>query len=237
MYPHGTIYQSGKSRLSAEIKLRPSLAKKFTYHLLRGFGAGLAAFGIVAIIFSFWPIVKEEISYRFGTSDQAQIDSASSLIDKSDAISLGMDPYFSIYVPKIEAKARIIPNVDAGRPTDYLWALQEGVAHARGTDFPGTGKNIFLFAHSTDSPLNFARYNAVFYLLGKLERGDRIVIFFLSKKYEYAVEDKVTTSATDTSWLNDDGSGERLILQTCDPPGTSWRRLLIIARPITGLNN
>ena len=222
---HGIIYQA------------PTREKRFLYGLLRSFGAGLIAFAFVGIIFSFWPIIKEEFNYRFGPKDIAQIDKFNSIISSSDAAALGLDPYFSIFVPKINAKAKIVPNVDPGDPSNYLFALQEGVAHARGTNFPGQDKTIFLFAHSTDSPLNFARYNAVFYLLGKLDRGDRIIVYFLSKKYEYAVETKLITSADDTSWLSDDGSGERLILQTCDPPGTTWNRLLIIARPVSSLNN
>jgi len=217
---HGIIYQA------------PSRKKRFFYGLLRSFGAGLIAFAFVGIIFSFWPIVKEEVVYRFSPHTDV-----TSIIAKSDAQNLGLDPFFSIYVPKINAKAKVIANVDSGDPENYLYALSEGVAHARGTNFPGAGQTIFLFAHSTDSPLNFARYNAVFYLLGKLETGDRITVFFLSKKYQYVITDKTVASAADTSWLKDDGSGERLILQTCDPPGTTWRRLLIIARPLTAINN
>ena len=126
----------------------------------------------------------------------------------------------------------MIPNVDAGNPTDYLKALTQGVAHAKGTYFPGQGKTIFLFSHSTDSPINIARYNAVFYLLRKLTPGDTIIIYFLGQEHDYVVTDKFVTAANDTSWLQDNGQGERLILQTCDPPGTSWNRLLVVAKPV-----
>src|SRR5258706_3244764 len=144
MYPSGIIYRSGKSSKSGEVILKLSLAKRIGFHLLRGFGAGLVAFAFVGIIFSFWPILKEEVAFRLGSKNQAKIDSFSSLVDKSDAETLGMDPYFSIFVPKINAKAKVIPNVDAGNSTEYMWALSDGVAHARGTNFPGHGKNIFL---------------------------------------------------------------------------------------------
>lgn len=214
MPPRGIIYQT------------PGRTKRIVYHLLRGIGAGFIAFAIVGIIFTFWPIAKEELNYKpqkIGFGD---------LLSMSQAESLGLDPYFSIYIPKINAKARVIPNVNAGDQTQYMEALSEGVAHAAGTNFPGQGKTIFLFSHSTDSPINIARYNAVFYLLRKLEKGDRIVIYFLGQEHDYIITDRFTTSADDTSWLKDDGNGERLILQTCDPPGTSWNRLLVIARPI-----
>lgn len=232
MYPKGIIYESWMVSSSGEIKLRPSLIKRLGFHLLRGLGAGLIAFTFIGIIFSFWPIVKSEFLYRFGTKEQIQINKFAQIIGKSQAMELGLDPYFSIYIPKIEAKAKVIPNVDPGKSANYLKALEDGVAHAQGTNFPGQGKTIYLFSHSTDSPINIARYNAVFYLLRKLETGDRIVIYFLNQEHDYIVTDKFVTSADDTSWLKDDGSGERLILQTCDPPGTSWKRLLVIAKPV-----
>lgn len=232
IYPRGVIYQSGKSKSSGEIKLVSSGAKKVFYRFFRGIGAGLISFAIVGVIFAFWPIVKEEYLYRFGTKNEEVISGFGELLSKSDAAELGLDPYFSVYIPKINAKAKIIPNVDAGSPVDYLKALSKGVAHAKGTNYPGQGKLIYLFSHSTDSPLNFARYNAVFYLLGKLEKGDRIIVYFMGQQYQYTVAEELTTSATDTSWLTDNGQGEELVLQTCDPPGTSFGRLIIIARPI-----
>lgn len=231
MYPHKTIYQKGWPK-SGEIKLSPSSLVKIGFHLARIVGAGLVAFAITGIIFSLWPVAKEEFLYQFGSDRQAAVSGFGEILSKSYASDIGLDPYFSIYIPKINAKANIIPNVDPGSPRDYLKALSHGVAHAKGTNYPGQGKLIYLFSHSTDSPLNFARYNAVFYLLGKLEVGDRIEIFFMNQRHEYAVSQKFTTTANDTSWITDDGSGEKLVLQTCNPPGTSWNRLLIVAKPI-----
>jgi sortase A len=232
MYPKGLIYTSNKPVFHGELKLRPGFITRIGYHLLRGFGAGLVAFSFIGIIFSFWPIVKEEYLYRFGTQEKVQISKFAAILDKSLADELGLDPYFSLFIPKIDAKAKIIPNVDAGDPKAYLQALTQGVAHAAGTNFPGGGKTVYLFSHSTDSPINIARYNAIFYLLGKLQKGDRIIVYFLGKEHVYVVTDKLVTKPNDTSYLTDDGSGERLVLQTCDPPGTTWNRLLVIARPI-----
>lgn len=220
MPSHGIIYQA------------VSFKKRVSYHLMRIFGASLITFGIVGIIFSFWPIIKSEFLYRFGTKEQIQIDKFAGIIGRSQAAGLGLDPYFSLYIPKIDARAKVIPNVDPGDAKSYLTALSEGVAHAQGTNFPGQGKTIYLFSHSTDSPINIAQYNAVFFLLRKLTKGDRIIVYFLNQEHQYVVTDKFVTAANDTSRLKDDGSGEKLILQTCDPPGTSWNRLLVIARPI-----
>jgi sortase A len=237
MYPHGIVYQSGKSGNHSEFRLHPSLPKRLVFHLARTLGAGLVAFAVVGLVFSFWPILQAEINYRiFGRSD-SQTAEINTNMAEADAASLGLDPYFSIYIPKIDAKANVIPNVDTGNPSDYLAALKKGVAHAKGTNFPGQGKLIYIFSHSTDSPLNFVRYNAVFYLLNQMQKGDQIVIFFLNQEYEYQVTDEFVTSPNDTSWLKDEGNGEELILQTCNPPGTSLRRLLVVAKPVTETDN
>lgn len=214
MLAHGIIYQA----------ISPT--KRILYRLIQIFGASLITFAIVGIVFSYYPIVKEEVTYkpkRIGFGD---------LISDTRAEDFGIDPYFSIYIPKINARARVIPNVSPGNSREYLDALSEGVAHAKGTSFPGQGQLVYLFSHSTDSPFNFARYNAVFFLLRKLSTGDRVIIYFMGEEYEYVVLDKFTTSGADVSWLADKGQGERLILQTCDPPGTSINRLLVIAKPI-----
>lgn len=211
---HGIIYQAH------------SRFKKFSYGLIRTFGAGLVSFAIIALLFSFYPIIKEEFFTK------SQKISFGDLIGNSKASDFGLSSYYSIYIPKMNARANIIPNVEAGKPEIYLNALKDGVAHAAGTSFPGQGKLIYLFSHSTDSPLNFARYNAIFYLLKRLESGDRVIVYFMDKQYEYVVSEKLITSAKDTSWLIDKGIGEYLVLQTCDPIGTSLKRLIVVSTPV-----
>jgi len=147
-----------------------------------------------------------------------------------EAEAMGVDARFSIYVPKINAKSKVLENVDMNNEKEYLDALKQGVAHGKGTYFPGQGKNIFLFSHSVSEPEYIKEYNAVFYDLRDLDIGDEIIIYFSGIKYLYRVIEKDIASASDTSFLAKDFGGETLILQTCDPPGTTLRRLLVIAR-------
>ena len=150
--------------------------------------------------------------------------------------SMAPDAWFSIVIPKIQARSKVIANVDAGKKSEYLPALKQGVAHAAGTGLPGVksdvNRTIVLVAHSTDAPWNMARYNAVFYLLNKLEQGDRIEIYFQGVKHEYRVEELRVVSAQDVSYYQPQIKEEILILQTCYPPGTTWKRLVVVARPI-----
>jgi hypothetical protein len=143
MYPHRLIYQSNKSKVPGEVKLSPGLVVRLLYHTVRGFGAGLIAFAVVGVIFSFGPIVKSEVAYKFADKETAEVSKFAEVVQRSQAAELGLDPYFSIFIPKIDAKAKVIANVNAASPKDYLAALQEGVAHAAGTNFPGQGKTVY----------------------------------------------------------------------------------------------
>ena len=150
--------------------------------------------------------------------------------------SMAPDAWFSVVIPKIQARAKVIANVDAGNKREYLAALKQGVAHAAGTGLPGVeaavNRTIVLFAHSTDAPWNMARYNAVFYLLNKLQEGDRVEIYFQGVKHEYRVEELRVVEARDVSYFAQQTQAEVLVLATCYPPGTTWKRLVVVARPV-----
>jgi len=136
---------------------------------------------------------------------------------------------FGIVIPKIAANAKIFPNVDPFDKKEFLPILRKGVAHAKGTSFPGLGKNIYLFAHSTDAFYNAGRYNAVFYLIGKLNDKDEIDIFYKNKLFRYSVFEKKVVAPGEINYLEPQEE-EILTLQTCYPPGTTLRRLVVRAK-------
>ena len=200
-------------------------------------GTALIIFSMLGFLLTYGPIIKVEIGYKLSqllTSEKDRTGSFGELLNKTflDEPEGVPDPNFSLIIPKIHAKARVIVGVDAANETEYLSALKSGVAHAKGTGFPGSDGTIYLFAHSTNSPINVLRYNAVFYLLRELEVGNEVQIYFRGVKHRYTVSDKKIVEPTDVSYLsptNPEGK-ELLILQTCWPPGTSLKRLLIFAK-------
>lgn len=146
-----------------------------------------------------------------------------------------IDTDFGILIPKIGANAKVYPNVDTTNKDGFLPILQTGIAHAKGTVFPGMRGNIYLFAHSTDNWWNAGRYNAVFYLLKDLAPGDEVIVFFERVRYDYVVTEKFVTNDTYVDLLSGGQAGQqRLVLQTCWPPGTSWKRLYVLAKPKSG---
>ncbi|MBI2196009.1 sortase [Candidatus Daviesbacteria bacterium] len=155
------------------------------------------------------------------------------LAGPKEQILIPKDTEFSILIPKIGASARVFPNVDSSSQDEFLPILQKGIAHAKGTVFPGMKGNIYLFAHSADNFWNIGRYNAVFYLLKDLVKGDSVVVFFQNRRYNYKVEELKIVDASDVSYLVESQKQDQqtLILQTCWPPGTTWKRLVVLARP------
>lgn len=222
--------------------------------LLRTFGNFLIFGSLFVIAKTFYQPVAEEVKYfvhqqtnkeyvvaapQEATTVEKKYDSiapkgalAQALKVKPVEVLVPKDPEFSIVIPKIGANSNVIANVDPGNDTEYLDALKHGVAHAEGTAFPGEGGHIFMFAHSTDYIWNVGTYNAVFYLLYKLETGDEVDIFYKGVRHVYKVTGKEVVDPTQVEYLTKKTNEEFLTLQTCWPPGTTLKRMLVFAEPV-----
>lgn len=218
---------------------------------IRFFGYFIFLVGLVSFIFVLGPLAQAEIDYRFdlvrGVKRTVALDAAPMTarptpgVSNSGEASFGNVPapadvitpvstQFGIVIEKINANAEVVPNVNPANEKEYVNALQKGVAHAAGTSLPGEKGNMYLFSHSTDAPWNIVRYNAIFYLLRELEIGDRVVIFYQGKRYDYYVFDKRVVGAADVQYLTAKYNVPVLTLQTCDPPGTLFKRLIVRAK-------
>ena len=223
--------------------------------VLRTVGNFLLFSSLFMIVKTFWQPVKEELIYFVNVkiqkkyivagSPEEQLRQGLSLNKDSPYIKKGllakafniksveiltpMDPDFSIVIPKIGANAKVLSNIDASDENIYLNALNKGVAHTLGTAFPGEGGHIFLFAHSTDYFWNISSYNAIFYLLYKLEKNDEVNIFYKGQRYVYRVIGQEIVDPSQVQYLTRKTNREFLTLQTCWPPGTTLKRLLIFA--------
>ena len=222
--------------------------KVIKYLILRSIGNFLFLFAIFGVIATFGPALYYEVQFRviqargvtFTISDTFASQNkdaknptfADLMTGAKEQTIVAPDSEFSIVIPKIGAAAKIYPNVDPSNERAFLPVLLKGVAHAAGTVFPGLQGNVYLFAHSADNFWDAGRYNAVFYLLKDLKEGDEIVIFYKGERYNYFVTGSQIVDAKDVSLLAQAKQGsEQLILQTCWPPGTAWKRLMVFARP------
>ncbi len=217
---------------------------------IRFLGYLLFCVGTAAFILMLGPLIQVEASYRMDkllgvkhtiptviTSNvQSATGSAVTAPDTFGGVASSGDIItpvstdFGIVIEKINANALVVPDVNPASEQDYALALTKGVAHAAGTRFPGEKGNVYLFSHSTDAPWNIVRFNAVFYLLRELEPGDRIITFYKDKRYDYVVFDKTVVDPNDVSYLTNIYQDSILTLQTCDPPGTLFKRLIVRAK-------
>ncbi|MFA6007485.1 MAG: sortase [Candidatus Shapirobacteria bacterium] len=172
------------------------------------------------------PLISAFYKYKF-SKNETTIYSVPKNINKDDYI---------IQIPKILAYSKVVENVSPFDQAEYDRVLKNNVvAQAKGTAVPGSGKgkSIYIFAHSSNNNLGMLRSNAVFYLLGELQKDDLIYIVYHEQEIKYKVFDKKIVSANDLDYLNySDPSREVLILQTCWPIGTDWNRLIVLAEKI-----
>ena len=221
---------------------------------VRFFGYFLFFAGVISIFVMLGPLVQAETSYRMDrilkvkrtvpkmiTSSEQQGNLASenggpvdfTNVEASEGSIIPVSTEYGIVIEKINANAKIIPNVNPGNEREYSRALTQGVAEALGSTPPGKPGNLYLFSHSTDAPWNIVRLNAVFYLLKELEKGDRVIIFKNDRRYDYIVFDKSIVKPDDVSYLTNAYNYPVLTLQTCDPPGTLLNRLIIRAKLVS----
>ncbi|AKM82871.1 hypothetical protein A2422_02775 [Candidatus Woesebacteria bacterium RIFOXYC1_FULL_31_51] len=192
------------------------------YNLYKFIGNLLIIVSLIIIYLIFYPVFKEELNYQINTKRNVTENKQIEPPNKD----------FSIVIPKIDAVAPVFKNVDPFNRNIFIPVLKKGVAHAKGSSLPGEGGNVYIFAHSTDSFYNVGNYNAVFYLLGKLKKGDEIDVYYKEVLYKYSVDEVKVVVATDTKYLKKLKDTETLTLQTCYPPGTTLKRLIVIANKI-----
>lgn len=134
-------------------------------------------------------------------------------------------------IKKINAQSLISENVNPLNEKEYQKVLKSSIAHAKGTALPGDPGTTFIFAHSSGPPWDQTRNNTIFLRLNELSKGDEIEITKNGKHYKYLVREKKEVDPTDIKYLEFNNRNQ-IILQTCTPIGTDYKRLLVFADPI-----
>ena len=198
---------------------------------------------ILYFLLSFWGVIRQEALYAYWklrgqTFTVDEIDTENPPASSPFAALLAQptplkvtpkSKQFGIVIEKIGVNAPVIADVSVTDKRAYLAALEKGVAHAQGTAKPGQIGNSYLFAHTTIDFWKYGPYAGVFNLLRKLEKGDRIVVFYKGKRFDYYVKGKEIVSGFNTTPLTRTFDTPYLTLQTCDPPGIAINRLIITA--------
>lgn len=187
--------------------------------------------GLAVLLAAYGPVLVAELRFVFSQRNPQLIDN-NGQSDSQSAEIKAIDEDFGIVIPKINVNAAIVQDVDPYSSFEYQRQLAKGVAHAAGTGLPDEERSMFLFAHASGDILMARRYNSVFYLLNKLEVGDQLLIYYRGAPYHYQVSASKEVAADAISYLENNDESD-LILMTCTPPGTTWRRLLVFADKIS----
>lgn len=138
-----------------------------------------------------------------------------------------------IIIPKINAQAPIVYDVNTIEELSIQKGLERGVVHYADTAMPGQKGNVVIVGHSSGNILNLGKYKFIFSLLRTLENGDTFFINNDGKRYVYQVYKKSVVKPTEVSVLGLADRPSTATLITCEPPGLNTNRLVVTAEQIS----
>jgi LPXTG-site transpeptidase (sortase) family protein len=192
------------------------------HSLLFGLGAGFMV--LLVVMFSFF---NERFIAPF--IQPSRNISNTPIITQDTAVS--KEP--QVIIPKINVQIPVVYGVNTIDDNQVENALESGVVHYADTATPGENGNVVVVGHSSNNIFNSGKYKFAFVLLSRLDDGDT---FYLQKdgvRYTYQVYKKEIVKPTDVSVLQPTEKPATATLITCDPPGTSTNRLVVVGEQIS----
>lgn len=215
-----TIRSQIKEKVSAGGKLKP------IHHVKSAlFGLGLASIVGLGITFVFF----NEVFVAPFISPSKTV-SATPIVGNQVG-DIGPEP--KIIIPKINLEVPVVYDLGTVDEKAIQDGLEDGVVHYAASPEPGEIGNSVIVGHSSNNILNSGKYKFAFVLLRRLEIDDT---FFMHKdgiRYTYKIYDKKVVPPNDVSVLGPAEKTNSVTLITCDPPGTSINRLIIVAEQIS----
>jgi sortase A len=211
-----------RDKVSAGGKLE---TKHHLQSLLFGLGAGL----IVILIFLFG-FFNEVIIAPFIQPSRAS--ASTPLIVSTDSVAPSSEP--QVIIPKINVQIPVVYGQASIDENVLQNALESGVVHYPTTTVPGQTGNAAYFGHSSNNIFNKGKYKFAFVMLHNLVEGDTFYLTYQGKVYVYKVISKTVVDPDNVGVLNPvPGQTATATLITCDPPGTSLRRLVVVGQQIS----
>jgi len=152
------------------------------------------------------------------------------IVDPTQQVAVGNES--KLIIPKINVDIPVVYDVKTFDETAIQRGLERGVVHYGNTALPGQIGNNVIVGHSSNNFFNNGRYKFAFVLLSRLDEGDNIILHYKGTRYIYRVFNKAIIDANDFRLVQQ--TDEAVVtLITCDPPGTSWRRLVVQAEQVS----
>lgn len=189
---------------------------------------GLAMGGAV-MAFMLFGFFNERFIAPFITPSKS-VSNTPLLIDPSTT-AVGPEP--KIIIPKINVEIPIVFDEESTEEAAVQRALEEGVIHYATTANPGEQGNGAIFGHSSNNILNKGKFKFAFVLLKRLETGDIFYVQKDGKRFAYRVYKKSVVTPAQVEVLGTQDKPSTMSLITCDPPGTSINRLVVVGEQIS----
>lgn len=191
------------------------------------FGLSLGAAVLIIFLFSFFN------QYVLTPFIQPGHAAATPIIIGTNGIDASTKPN-EIIIPKLNLEIPTIYSVKTTDENQIEDALENGIVHYPTTVNPGQKGNAAFFGHSSNNIFNPGHYKFAFTLLHTLKNGDTFYIIFDHKIYTYKMISRKIVDPSDVSVLNNiPGQVATATLITCDPPGTSLHRLVVVGQQIS----
>lgn len=200
-------------------------AKHHLQSLLFGLSMGLLV--VLVFLFGFF---NEVFIAPF--VQPSRTTAATPLIVSNDSVAPSATP--EIIIPKINVEIPVNYDQTSTEESVIENALETGIVHYPSTTRPGETGNAAFFGHSSNNIFNKGKYKFAFVLLHTLVPGDTFYLTYQGKVYVYKVITRDIVDPSNVGVLNPvAGQTATATLITCDPPGTSLRRLVVVGQQIS----
>ena len=197
---------------------------------LRSLLIGLASGGAIVLLFAFVLFNEMVITPFIRPSQSASVAPA------VNAAGVPADSAPKIRIPDINVEIPLVMGLGTTDAKQFELALDQGVVHYPTTVLPGQMGNTAFFGHSSNNIFNPGKYKFAFVLLHELENGDTFYLTHEGTLYTYEVISKRVVKPTEVGVLGAvPGQAATATLITCDPPGTSTNRLVVVGKQTSPL--
>ena len=215
------VQKAIRDKVSAGGKLQ---AKHHLQSLL--FGLGMGALVLIIFLFGFF---NEVIIAPFIQPSRHAVDTP---LIVNNTVSASATP--EVIIPKINVEIPVDYSQTTTDESQIENALEDGVVHYPTTVLPGQNGNAAFFGHSSNNIFNKGKYKFAFVLLHELVNGDTFYLTNNGKVYAYKVISKTIVDPSNVGVLGPvRGQTATATLITCDPPGTSIHRLIVVGQQIS----
>jgi LPXTG-site transpeptidase (sortase) family protein len=191
------------------------------------FGLGMGAVVIIIFLFSFF---NQIIITPF--IQPSRVSASTPIILSSTSVAPTTTP--EVIIPKINVQIPLNLTETSTDESAIENDLEDGVVHYPTTAFPGQQGNAAFFGHSSNNIFNPGKYKFAFVLLHTLVDGDTFYLTYNDKVYVYKVISHTIVNPSDVGVLSPiAGQTATATLITCDPPGTSINRLVVVGQQIS----